>query len=67
MKNKKIEKLLHSIKRFWYKRQRHTPFYAIAFGKFRVLYNDGYKSIPMDYNTAKEYAGIFGGKVIDNF
>lgn len=59
--------MLKNIKRMWYKCFRYSPFYMTAFGKFRVLYKDGQKTIPMDYKTAKDYAKIFGGKVIDNF
>lgn len=55
------------IKRTWYKLDRYSPFYSMAFGKFRVLYRDGQRTIPMDYKTAKDYAKMFGGKVIDNF
>lgn len=51
-----LRRIPRSVKRFWYKRQLYTPFYAISFGKFRVLYQD-----------AKDYAEIFKGKVIDNF
>lgn len=35
-----------------------------ARGRFFVLYNDGEKSMPMDHSTARDYAEIFGGKVI---
>jgi hypothetical protein len=34
------------------------------YGRFYVRYNDNEKSMPMDYSTAKDYADIFGGKVI---
>jgi len=35
-----------------------------AKGKYRVLYNDGVKSIPMCYDVAFDYSNIFGGSVI---
>ena len=38
-----------------------------ARGKFRVKYNDGKISQKMCYGNAKNYAEIFGGKVIDAF
>lgn len=36
-------------------------------GKFKVLYNDGRYSENMCYKVAKDYASIFGGKVMDAF
>lgn len=36
-------------------------------GKFKVLYNDNRMSENMCYNVAKDYASIFGGRVIDGF
>jgi len=36
-------------------------------GKFKVLYNDGRYSENMCYKVAKDYASIFGGKVLDAF
>ena len=36
-------------------------------GKFRVLYDDGRCSEKMCYKVAKDYASIFGGKVLDAF
>jgi hypothetical protein len=36
-------------------------------GKFRVLYNDGRTSERMCYKVAKDYASIFGGRVLDAF
>ena len=36
-------------------------------GKFRVLYNDGRISERMCYKVAKDYASIFGGRVLDAF
>jgi hypothetical protein len=35
--------------------------------KFRVLYNDGRTSERMCYKVAKDYASIFGGRVLDAF
>lgn len=32
--------------------------------QYSVLYNDGQRSIPMTKGVAKDYAAIFGGKVI---
>ena len=37
------------------------------FGKFRVLYNDGKISQKMCWSSAKTYAEIFEGKIIDAF
>ncbi len=34
------------------------------YGKFRVIYPDGGISIPFTKDVAKEYAAIFGGKLI---
>jgi hypothetical protein len=36
-------------------------------GKFRVLYNDGRTSERMCYKAAKDYASIFGGRVLNAF
>ncbi len=36
-------------------------------GKFKVLYNDGRYSENMCYKVTKDYASIFGGKVMDAF
>ena len=36
-------------------------------GKFKVLYNDGRYSENMCYKVAKDYASIFGGRVLDAF
>lgn len=55
------------IKRQWYKQFNYSPFWETAYGKFRVLYKDGKRSIPMTWKNANSYATIFGGKVIDNF
>lgn len=35
-----------------------------ARGKWRVLYSDGTRSIPMAHGTAKDYASMFGGSVV---
>lgn len=48
-------------------KDRYSPLYQTVYGKFRVMYDDGRISRPMDYSHAKKYAYIFGGKVIDNF
>ena len=55
------------VKRQWYKIFYYSPYWESAYGKFRVLYKDGAKSVPMCYKNAKSYAEIFNGKVIDNF
>lgn len=34
------------------------------YGKYRVLYNDGYLSQPFGIQTARDYAKIFGGRVV---
>lgn len=34
------------------------------YGKYRVLYPDGQISQPFDRSTARDYASMFGGKVI---
>ena len=62
-----MRNIVRFIKRQWHKLETLTPFYMDALGKFRVKYNDGRISRPMDYATAKDYAEMFGGKVIDNF
>lgn len=36
-------------------------------GKFRVKYPDGQLSQPFSWRAAKNYSGIFGGEIIDNF
>ena len=59
--------MIRWIKRQWYKHDQYSPFYMSCYGKFKVIYNSGRESIPVDYKTAKVYAKIFGGKIIDNF
>lgn len=67
-----MKKILIAIFRFplrqFYKLWHYDSREKNAFrGKFRVLYNDGRKSEKMCYSVAKDYAEIFGGKVIDAF
>lgn len=40
---------------------------AILYGKFRVKYKDDQVSVRMYYRTAKDYASIFGGEILDDF
>lgn len=57
-----------NIKRVWYKMQfRDSLMEGMIYGKFRAKYKDGQVSIKMYYKTAKNYADIFGGEVIDAF
>jgi len=59
------------IKVNWFKRQLHklpggcgrSRDRQRLSGKWFVLYKDGMKSENMFYDTAKDYAKIFGGKV----
>lgn len=58
----------------WIKRQIYKCFYYAPVsqqrihGKFKVYYPDvDQYSRPMNYGSAKVYAGIFEGKVVDNF
>lgn len=56
------------LKRWWYK----LPVYSLRYedaihGKFRVIYHDGERSQKMCWHNAKSYAGIFGGKIVEEF
>lgn len=62
-----ISKAKRYILREWYKCYRYSTFYQVVYGKFKVEYPDGKLTHPMDYDTAKNYSEIFGGKIIDNF
>lgn len=55
-------KVSRSLKRWWYQNIA-----ASLPGKFRVLYNDGQMSHPVDYVAAKYMAKMFDGEIVDNF
>lgn len=59
--------MIRAIKRVWYMFEYLTPTTMIERGKFKVRYQDGEYSHNMDYTTAKQYAKMFDGKVVDNF
>ena len=48
----------------WNRSSHQLLNYGYVSGRFRVRYDDGEVSMPMYYNTARDYAEIFGGTVI---
>lgn len=67
-----VPKLLRLIGRWILRQFYKIPDYDSRgdnayYGKFRVVYLDGRESAKMSWRTAKGYAKMFGGKVIDAF
>ncbi len=62
-----ISKLLNVIKSYLYRFEKLSLPEQIQSGKFYVKYKDGMKSHSMDYKTAKHYAKMYDGIIINNW
>lgn len=64
-----MKQFIRFVKHIYYK--FFTPYRGMyrqqTLGKYRVQYSCGRKSVKMDYETAKDYAEMFNGKVVKDF
>lgn len=65
---KTIKRIIYFLRREYYKLFVYENRGDDAmFGRFRVLYPDGKRTQRMCYKSAKTYADLFKGKIIDDF